>query len=450
MPVESATYVNDLTTTNPVGATDLRSTADDHLRLIKSVLKATFPGMAGAFARVQAKSADYTPVANDNTSLIRGTAALTLNLTAAATLGNQWFIAVMADGGAVTVDPNGAETINGSATLTIADGESALIWCNGTAFFAITFNFARLTGATFTGVVAFVAGAVGAPGITFSGDTNTGIYSPGADRIGISTGGVLRVEIEADGDVAFDTNVLFVDATNNRVGIGTITPSQALHVAGSVQIDSAGGTDAVISESGIDRNSGSAETFNIQNSGAGAMTLQVDGSPVAIAGRTTEVFFAQDMISKTTNGAADGTLELASGIMVRSKDFDATTAEYVHIYWVPPKSWDEGNITARCRWTGTGSGDVIWRMRCKAYSNGDDFDSGFTVATRVDVTDTGLGADFMHTSPESANFTIEGSVAEGDFLVFEIERPAVAGDTYTADAKLVAMELFYTKTGSPD
>jgi hypothetical protein len=36
----------------------------------------------------------------------------------------------------------------------------------------------------------------------------------------------------------------------------------------------------VLTETGLDRNSGGAETFNFQNSGAGAMTLQVDGVEV--------------------------------------------------------------------------------------------------------------------------------------------------------------------------
>ena len=35
-----------------------------------------------------------------------------------------------------------------------------------------------------------------------------------------------------DGDVIFDTNTLFVDAVENKVGIGTLTPSTKLHVDG--------------------------------------------------------------------------------------------------------------------------------------------------------------------------------------------------------------------------
>jgi len=47
MGLETATYINGLVTTNPVGSDD-RSTADDHLRLIKSVLKNSFTGISGA------------------------------------------------------------------------------------------------------------------------------------------------------------------------------------------------------------------------------------------------------------------------------------------------------------------------------------------------------------------------------------------------------------------
>jgi len=47
MSLESTTYINGLVTTNPTG-TDPRSQGDDHLRLIKSTLRSTFPNVAGA------------------------------------------------------------------------------------------------------------------------------------------------------------------------------------------------------------------------------------------------------------------------------------------------------------------------------------------------------------------------------------------------------------------
>jgi len=51
-------------------------------------------------------------------------------------------------------------------------------------------------------------------------------------------------------------------------------------ITGSLTFNTGANTDSVIDEDGIDRSSGSAETFNIQNSGAGAMTLQIDGNTV--------------------------------------------------------------------------------------------------------------------------------------------------------------------------
>ncbi len=46
------------------------------------------------------------------------------------------------------------------------------------------------------------------------------------------TSAKLDTNIAIDGDLTVDTSTLKVDSTNNRVGIGTASPSQALHVAG--------------------------------------------------------------------------------------------------------------------------------------------------------------------------------------------------------------------------
>ena len=47
MALESTTYINGLVVTNPTG-TDARSQGDDHIRLVKSAIKATFPSLTGA------------------------------------------------------------------------------------------------------------------------------------------------------------------------------------------------------------------------------------------------------------------------------------------------------------------------------------------------------------------------------------------------------------------
>ena len=49
------------------------------------------------------------------------------------------------------------------------------------------------------------------------------------------------IDIANGGNVSFDTDVLYVDAANDRVGIGTSTPSAGFHMDGNVDRD--GGLD---------------------------------------------------------------------------------------------------------------------------------------------------------------------------------------------------------------
>ncbi len=53
---------------------------------------------------------------------------------------------------------------------------------------------------------AIPAGSVGAPALSPVGDTNTGIYFPAADAIGISTNGVDRIRVTSDGNVGIGTS----------------------------------------------------------------------------------------------------------------------------------------------------------------------------------------------------------------------------------------------------
>lgn len=54
MALESATFPNQLVATNPTGA-DPKGQGDDHIRLIKQVIKSTFPNLTGAVTMTQAQ-----------------------------------------------------------------------------------------------------------------------------------------------------------------------------------------------------------------------------------------------------------------------------------------------------------------------------------------------------------------------------------------------------------
>lgn len=80
-------------------------------------------------------------------------------------------------------------------------------------------RYLRQTGGTLTGALAVISGTAAAPAIAPSGDSNTGIHFPAADTIAFVEGGVEVMRITADA----------------RVGIGTSTPAEPFHVAGSAR-----------------------------------------------------------------------------------------------------------------------------------------------------------------------------------------------------------------------
>jgi hypothetical protein len=53
---------------------------------------------------------------------------------------------------------------------------------------------------------ALALGSAGTPSLKFTGDTNTGIYSPGADQVAISTNGTGRLFVDSSGLVAIGSN----------------------------------------------------------------------------------------------------------------------------------------------------------------------------------------------------------------------------------------------------
>jgi len=143
MGLESGTYVNDLVSTNPVGATDAKSAGDDHLRLIKAVLKATFPLFGGTLSRTQiVTSGTLTAATTDNSKLaVFRSATSTMNLPAVSGLHNGWYMWFYADGVGVTIDPNGSEKVNGAGSVAITSGQFGVVFCTGVAgdeFVALT------------------------------------------------------------------------------------------------------------------------------------------------------------------------------------------------------------------------------------------------------------------------------------------------------------------------
>ena len=107
---------------------------------------------------VQTFSSNYTAVATDRASSYVWTGGSgTLGVTAATTLGNDWFFMVRNGGtGTLTVTPAGG-LINGAASIALQPSDSAFVVCSGAAFFTVglgrstQFNFTQLTKAVVSG-----------------------------------------------------------------------------------------------------------------------------------------------------------------------------------------------------------------------------------------------------------------------------------------------------------
>ena len=220
---------------------------------------------------------------------------------------------------------------------------------------AANLGLAALASPTFTGTVTIPTatistgagiplGSAASPTIYFTGDTNTGIYSPGADQFAITTGGSGRVFVDssgrvglgtsspnskldivgtgADGEIrtgngtvnaqwyqdtgigasvfgtysnhaiTFRTNAtraVTID-TSQRVGIGTAVPQEKLHVSGDgIRIDRNGGEPYVdFYTSGSSNNVllyGSSTGFRVHTGGSEA--LRVDSSRRLLVGTST-------------------------------------------------------------------------------------------------------------------------------------------------------------------
>lgn len=85
----------------------------------------------------------------------------------------------------------GSTTLDGISNWGVGDWAAY----NGSAWQRVE-GGANLNGVdlSVTGVATFAAGSAAAPALTTAGDTNTGVYFPGADRVGIAAGGAQVAE----------------------------------------------------------------------------------------------------------------------------------------------------------------------------------------------------------------------------------------------------------------
>ena len=129
-----------------------------------------------------------------------------------------------------------------------------------TSGLSATSSVVTLAGPTVTGVASFAAGSAGAPSITKTGDTNTGIFFSAADEVAITTAGTQRLKVD-NSNTTFAGNVLIPDAGT----IGSASSTSAITIASDGIVTFV--DDIKIKNDGTIGSAGAANAMTIDSAG---------------------------------------------------------------------------------------------------------------------------------------------------------------------------------------
>ena len=165
-----------------------------------------------------------------------------------------------------------------------------------------------------------------------------------------------------------------------------------------------------------------------------------------ISGKQTIPIVAAGLQPTSSNGCgALSVVETTAGRPdIIGLPFDGSADEFAQFQIPFPKQWDEGTVSFEVQWTvgDANAGTVVWTL--EAVYVDDDGTIDVAYGTSKSSSDTALGvAEDLHLSPESSSITIAGTPAIGGVVFFRIGRNAT-GDSYTTDATLISIRVFYT------
>lgn len=175
-------------------------------------------GLLSQSAPVTLFNADYTAGVSDRakTFVWDDTGSGTLTLTAAATLGANWFVSVRNSGGGnFTVDPSGSDLINGVSSLVLRPDDSAIISTDGLNFYTVGFGQSAVFAFDYTSID--LTGAAD-PYVLAGAELNRIAY----DFVGVLTNDVV-VEVPATTQQYWVAN----DTTGGSYTVSIATSTQA-------------------------------------------------------------------------------------------------------------------------------------------------------------------------------------------------------------------------------
>ena len=210
--------------------------------------------------------------------------------------------------------------------------------------------------------------------------------------------------------------------------------------------NAAAGAGPILSATGDESN----VDINLNPKGSGV--LKSATAAIKIAGTETLFIPAPAMYGTETNGADAQQVETtATRPDMKVLDFDASTAEYAQFSVAFPKSWNAGTVTYQVYWapSSTNTGDCIFGLQGVSCGDSDTIDVAY--GTGVEVTDAGIGTvEDQQITSESGAVTITAA-AVGEQTYFQLYRDAADGsDTFTGDARVLGMRLFFTTSAAND
>ena len=258
------------------------------------------------------------------------------------------------------------------------------------------------------------------------------------------------------------TGDVVLAADTVKVGDSGAAATLTSNGAGTLTVTT-GGTEDLVLSTNSGTNSG---TITITDAVNGNITIAPNGTgevqatdqadataAVKIAGKETMWIPATAFYLPTTNPADAASVETtALRPELKVLDFDAGTAQYAQFAIAMPKSWNLGTVTYQVFWSPstTNTDNCIFGLQGVSCTEGDTADVAF--GTAVEVTDAGIGTvEDVQMTAVSGAMTISGSPADDDQTFFQLYRDAADGsDTFTGDARVMGIKLFYTTDAAND
>jgi hypothetical protein len=405
-------------------------------------MASTYTGLGVQLMATGEKAGTWGTLTNTNWNIMEqisgGYVSIALNTTGATTL-------AVSDGAASDANQvahkvmNFTAALGGNVTVTIPlDVENVYIIKNSTTEdYSVEFKYVSGSGSSVT----WAAGDRGTKIVyaTANHGTNPDIVDATSAFITATSTSTLTNKTLTSPKIG--TSIL--DTNGNELALLTATGSAVNEIT---LANAATGNGPIISSTG--------ETnvdLNLNPKGSGV--LKSGTAAVKIAGTETIFIPAQAMFGTTTNGADAQAVETtATRPELKVLDFDAGTAEYAQFSIAMPKSWNLGTVTYQVFWSpsNTNTGNCIFGLQGLATTEGDTADAVF--GTAIEVTDAGIGTveDVQMTAVSSA-MTLAGSPADDDYCFFQLYRDAADGsDTFTGDARVMGIKLFYTTDAAND